>query len=123
MGLIYQGEKGSLRGLASDLSTASGRVGKNASKIIRDAGNAIAREAGQAAPRRTGALSRSMEVRTYGDGRSSVAGVIIAPTVRYSLFVEFGTSKMGPQPYFFPAVDRNVDAVAKALGNSFDDLI
>lgn len=123
MEITFKGEKGALRGLSDDLSTASGRVGKRASKAIRDTANKVAREAAQNAPVDTGELSESMEVRIFGDGRSTGITAVVAPLAWHSMWQEFGTSKMAPQPYFFPALDANADDFTKALADALDDAL
>ncbi|MBO0826211.1 MAG: HK97 gp10 family phage protein [Streptosporangiales bacterium] len=44
----------------------------------------------------------------------------IGPTANYGAYVEFGTSRMGPQPYMMPAADRRepelTDAIAVLVG-------
>lgn len=54
---------------------------------------------------------------------STVSGYTgeVGPTVEYAPFVEYGTSRMGPQPFMGPALEKNVapfiDGVADAAGD------
>lgn len=55
----------------------------------------MVKEAKLEAPVDTGALKQAIH---YG---KSSDGIYIESTMKYSSFVEFGTSKQKPQPYFF----------------------
>jgi HK97 gp10 family phage protein len=122
MKLEFSGD-GGLRSLSSDLNTAHRRVGAKASKAVKDAAAKVARDARAAAPVDTGTLRDSMEVRVFGDGRSGGITAVVAPTANHSIFVEFGTVKMSPQPFFFPALDANVDDFTRALADALDDAL
>jgi hypothetical protein len=39
----------------------------------------------------------------------------VGPTVDYGMFVEAGTSRMGPQPYMRPAFDRRAPILEQIL--------
>ena len=123
MRIVYKGEKGSLRGLESDLNRAGGRVGARAAKAIRSGTSRVHRDARAAAPVDSGELRDSIDARIFGDGRrGSVTGVVGA-AARHSLFVEFGTSKMAPQPYLGPALAANADAFVAAVERIAEDLL
>lgn len=43
---------------------------------------------------------------------------IVGTNVEYAPYVEFGTSKMGAQPYLFPALELERDNVAKDIADA-----
>ena len=70
------------------------------------------------APVDTGALRKSIRVEKKGELQFSVVagdGGVINPRtgreVDYAGFVEFGTSRMSPQPYMQPALEKNRDEI------------
>lgn len=123
MKIVFQGGKGSLRGLSADMSSAGRRVGSGASKVIRSGAKRIERDARQAAPVDTGELRGSIVTTFSGDGRAGVASASIGPTARHGLFVEFGTSDTPAQPFLFPALDRHADDVTRDLAALIDDAL
>ena len=67
---------------------------------------------GQAPASDTGNLVRNIAVKM--ESRDQVAVVSSAP---YSQFLEFGTSKMLPRPFLFPATQRSKKKIAMAIFN------
>ena len=67
---------------------------------------------GQAPASDTGNLVRNIAVKM--ESRDQVAVVSSAP---YSQFLEFGTSKMLPRPFLFPATQRSKKKLAMAIFN------
>lgn len=75
------------------------------------------RDAQSLCPVDTGFL-RSSITREVADLGLRIVGET-GPTAHYGRYVEEGTSRMGPQPYMTPAMDRNIgqlDALAMHLG-------
>ena len=58
----------------------------------------------------TGNLRASIASEVRTDVKSAVQG-IVGSNVEYAPFQEFGTSKMGAQPYLQPAIDANRAAI------------
>lgn len=108
----------SLQKLAHTIEGSGARLGAEAARVIRDGGQRIGREAAAAAPRRSGALASSIEVSFTGSGRGGTMSASITPKERYAPFVEFGTYKDAPQPFLFPAFERNQDAIIRQLGDA-----
>ena len=67
---------------------------------------------GQSPASDTGNLVRNIAVKM--ESRDQVAVVSSAP---YSQFLEFGTSKMLPRPFLFPATQRSKKKIAMAIFN------
>ncbi len=103
--------------LAEDMAAASGLINPIAVGVQQKYGGLIVREAVRRAPRRTGALKRSIRITDAGEaGALGLVGVAIeADTTRetgrsYAGFVEFGTSRMQAQPFMRPALRKYAKA-------------
>lgn len=86
------------------------------SAVVKKTAFDIETEAKALCPVDTGALSRSILAEV---GEFSAT---IAPHTDYDAYVEFGTFKMGAQPYMRPAADKlepqfvaAIDAIVKAM--------
>lgn len=102
-------EAGEVRAFAAELDNAADRVGELAQMVLRKTAADIKRDAQALAPVDTGALRNSITYRVQG------LEAEIGPTVHYGGFVEYGTSRMAPQPYLGPAMDRNLPIFEEAL--------
>lgn len=114
---------GELRALSLDLAAATGRVGALASAAIRKTALDIQADAQALAPVDTGNLRSSIGTDIAGDGRFGVIEAEIGPTADYGAYVEYGTSRMAPQPYLGPAFDRRAPGLEQALGRAVEDLL
>ena len=94
----------SIRKLTADLRLAGSISRQKVRTAIRKTCADTARDAKMIVPVDTGALRTSIgyETKTTAAGMEGEVG----PTQDYGLFVEMGTSRMGPQPYMRPAFDR-----------------
>lgn len=110
---------GDLEAFAAKLDQAGDVLVREAPKILGEVAKAIADDARELAPQGpTGDLKAS--VASHSEG---LTAVVEAP-IRYAIFVEYGTSKMAPQPFMTPALEAHEDeladkleaAVEKALG-------
>jgi HK97 gp10 family phage protein len=86
--------------LAAEFGAAGPRVVRKADVATRKVRDRAGDLAQANAPVRTGELRASREDFDEGDEHG------FAFTARHARFVEFGTSRMGPQPYVWPAADR-----------------
>lgn len=102
-------ETAGFKELAADLGDASFRVTAQAALVVAKTAHDIERDAKILAPVDTGFLKNSIS----SDIRALTA--IVGPTASYASYVEFGTSRMSPEPYMFPAAARHEDAFAKAI--------
>jgi HK97 gp10 family phage protein len=110
-------DSGGLRRLSADLGRLSARTVPAASAIVRKTAFAIEATAKANAPVDTGALRNSIST----DHRALSAEV--GPTVEYAIWVEGGTSRMAPQPFLGPAVDRHEPQFLAALGKLVDGVL
>jgi HK97 gp10 family phage protein len=98
-----------LRKLSADLGEADGKTTALASKVVAKVALDIEAAAKVAAPVDTGFLKNS--ISTTVEGLSAEVG----PTASYSMYVEYGTSRMRPQPFMGPAFDANVGKFEQAM--------
>ncbi|MGC0144938.1 HK97-gp10 family putative phage morphogenesis protein [Pseudactinotalea sp. Z1732] len=86
--------------LAADLRAAGSRAEPLARAAVAATATMLQAQAQGAAPVDTGFLRSS--ISTTNRGLEAEVG----PTAHYGIYQEMGTSRMGPQPYLFPALDR-----------------
>lgn len=113
-----------LRALAVDLTNAGAKAGKAAQPVVRKTTLDIERDAKILCPVDTGNLMGSIshsDLRTAG--QSGTIQAEVGPTANYGFYVEMGTSRMGPQPYMGPALDRNAGPFEDAMGQIIEGLL
>ena len=118
MKMTWLSGAGDLRGFAANLERSAGRVGAKAARVLRAGASRLEADASMSAPVDTGNLRTSIGTTITGDGRSGTITAEIGPTAHYGGYVELGTSRMRPQPYLFPAVERNEDSIIRALADT-----
>lgn len=102
-----------LHRLAADLTRAAGDVERQARVAVEKSTLDIEADAKNLAPVDTGNLRASIgHLYHYGDGAVESE---IGPTASYSSFVERGTSRMAPQPFMAPALERQTPAFLEAM--------
>lgn len=94
-----------LNELVSELRDEAVETPLRARHVIQIYAARVQATAKQFVPRNTGDLARSI-TRTTRLLREGAEGEV-GPTVRYGMFVEYGTSKMAPRAYLGPALDRH----------------
>jgi HK97 gp10 family phage protein len=102
--------------ISADLTNVGARTGRRAQLVFRKVVLDIEATAKNKAPVDTGNLKGSIghsDLRSVGTSGSMHAE--IGPTAEYGAFVEFGTSRMAPQPYMGPAADQHFPLFAQAV--------
>lgn len=89
-----------VRAMGADLARAGVGAQLKATQVVAKAAHDVEATAKTLAPVDTGALRNSISTSLRG------ASAEVGPTVNYAPYVEFGTSRMAPQPYMGPAADR-----------------
>lgn len=117
------GDASEFLGLAAQLERASGQVGAKAAAAVKKTAFDIEADAKALAPVDTGNLRGSISTDIIGDGRFGSIEAEIGPTAEYGAFVEYGTSRMGPQPYMRPAFERREPGLTAALDQIGEDLL
>lgn len=97
--------------LGRELGAAGNRVVERTRVVVAKAGHDTVADAQQRAPVDTGHLRNSIGVDIDPDGLGFEAG----PIANYGHYVEFGTTRMSPQPYLMPAFDRVLPGTFAAL--------
>lgn len=100
--------------LAGLWQSAPDRAAKLARTAVIKSGADLQRIAKRSAPVDTGNLRNSITRTTTSRGDEITTEV--GPTVNYGRFVEYGTSRMRPQPYMMPAADAVEPGFIKAMG-------
>lgn len=98
-----------LRSLETALKAGAEKVEDLVPRVVAKVAFDIEASAKAGAPVDTGNLKNS--ISTDVDGLTAEIG----PTASYAMYVEYGTSRMRPQPFMGPAVDANIGNFEKAL--------
>lgn len=102
--------------LASSFTQSGANIGKLAQVVVRKTALDIERNAKAIAPVDTGNLKSSIgrsDLRTVG--QSGALEAEIGPTANYAPYVEFGTSRHGPQAFMGPSLDRMAGPFEEAM--------
>ena len=104
------------RRFASDLARVAAGLPSRADKATERVAQRALATARAAAPVETGELRSGLKVTRHGDGMA------VEVTNYYATFQEFGTSKMAPNPFIGPAVDRHGPELYKEIEGLADDI-
>ena len=98
---------------AEDLRESADTLTRRASQVVRKAALDTMADAKTLAPVDTGNLRNSITT----DARQGDLVAVVEATASYSAYIDWGTSKMRPQPFMRPAQDRNtgpfIDAISQ----------
>lgn len=115
-----------LNQLVATLDGRTASMDSRTSLIVRKAAFDVERIAKLLVPVDTGFLKNSIHTMVQTNSFHTFGGAIVAEVVagaEYAGFVEHGTSRMAPQPYMQPALDRvspGFLAALTAIGNPLD---
>jgi len=111
-----------LKELEEKLSNLEEKLSRALNEALEEIAEKISDDAKNFAPVDTGALRKSIRTEKKGKLQVSVVagggGVINPKTGRevdYAGYVEFGTSRMAPQPYMQPALEKNKDEILQIV--------
>ncbi len=88
---------------------------------LRAGGRVIVKDAKQRVPVDSGTLKKSIVVVTGRSKEGALMFVTTKSSAFYSHLIEFGTSKMRPQPFLRPAFDNTQEEVIQAIGDKLAD--
>lgn len=110
---------GEVEQLAARMEASRRMIGQRAARVVRRSAAQVEALSKQNAPVDTGNLRNSITTIMQGDGRFATMQASIGPTAHYGGYVEYGTSRMAPQPYLGPALDAvkpEFEAAMRELG-------
>lgn len=106
-----------VRDLERDIAATADRVDREAPEVTSKVAREVFDKAKAAAPVETGELAGSIYMRSEDGGKA----VRIGSDLKQGFFTEFGTSKMSPRPWLYPAEGdvprRMTDLLAKLGGH------
>ena len=102
---------------AADLNAWTDTLARRASQVVRKAALDTMADAKTLAPVDTGNLRNSITT----DARQGDLVAVVEATASYSAYIEWGTSKMQPQPFMQPAQDRNTEPFMQALAQLIEE--
>lgn len=106
-----------LNRIAADLRKASVTAQYRAARVVAKAAFDVESTAKGFAPVDTGFLRSSIGVDLNG------TSAVIGPTAEYAPYVEFGTSRMAPQAFMGPALDRVSPSFVAAIEQLGGDVL
>lgn len=106
-----------LRELAFDLGKAGFKATATATRAVRKTAMDIEATAKTLAPVDTGNLQGSISSEIHA------LSAEIGPTAEYGFYVEYGTSRMAPQPYMGPALDQHAEGFVRAMESIADEIL
>jgi len=108
--------------LEEKLSNLDVKLSRALDEALKEIAEKIRDDAKGFVPVDTGALKKSIRIEKKGKLQVSIVaggGGVINPRtgreVDYASFVEFGTSRMSPQPYMQPALEKNRDEILRIV--------
>jgi len=111
-----------LKELEDKLSNLDKKLSKALDEALNEIAEKIRDDAKSFVPVDTGALRKSIRIEKKGKLQVSIVaggGGVINPRtgreVDYAGYVEFGTSRMNPQPYMQPALEKNRDEILRIV--------
>jgi HK97 gp10 family phage protein len=116
-------EFGELAKLDADLGVEAVRVGAKVSAVVRSSGEAAANTARQIVAVDEGDVRDSIDMRLMGDGRSTNMTAYVRAGTDHAFYLEYGTSKMAPQPYMRPALDREEPVFTAKMAALLGDVL
>ena len=91
------------------LENIAQRIAGGMGEIIAAGAQTVCDGAKSLCPVDTGTLRDSISMSASG------SSAVVSANTDYAAYVEFGTSKMAPQPYLVPALVSSADAITNAM--------
>jgi HK97 gp10 family phage protein len=101
--------------LAASFTAGSQAAGEMANMVVRKTAHDIAADAKNLVPVDTGNLKSSIGTDATATGGGGNYEAVIGPAAAYGLFVEVGTSRMGPRLYMSGALDNQQPSFVQAM--------
>lgn len=108
--------------LENKLSNLDEKLSKALAEALDEISKKIRDDAKSFAPVDTGSLRKSIRTEKKGNLEASIiagGGGLVNPRtgreVDYAGYVEYGTSRMSPQPYMQPALEKNMNEILQIV--------
>ncbi len=112
-----------LRNLGVQLGTVPKVAGQLAKVVVNKTAKDIESTAKQLAPVDTGFLRSGIKTSDLRNVTQDSPTAEVQATASYSPYLEFGTSRMAPQPFMRPAVDKHSDAFEQAMAQIIEKAV
>jgi len=106
--------------IAEKFKSIGKRVYTQQEQAVMQAGMVVERDAKINAPVDTGRLRNSIATRLSESSSNNISAEV-GTNVQYAKSVEYGTSRMGAQPYLYPALENNKQKILKMLAKAFKE--
>lgn len=104
-----------LSNLGVQLGTVPKVAGQLAKVVVKKTAKDIESTAKQLAPVDTGFLRGAISTSDLRNVTQDSPSAEVRASASYSTYLEFGTSRMAPQPFMGPAADKHSDAFEQAM--------
>lgn len=112
-----------LRALSVELGTVPKVAGKLAKTVVKKTAKDIESTAKTLAPVDTGFLRSSIGTSDLRNVTQDSPTAEVVASASYSPYLEFGTSRMAPQPFMRPAADKHADAFEQAMAQIIEKAV
>lgn len=109
-----------LRNLGVELGTVPKVASQLAKVVVKKTAKDIEGTAKKLAPVDTGFLRSGIKTSDLRKVSQDTPAAEVVASASYSTYLEFGTSRMAPQPFMRPAVDKHADAFEQAMAQIID---
>ena len=106
--------------LADKFKSIGKQVYTQQEQAVMQAGMLVERDAKINVPVDTGRLRSSIATRLSESSSNNISAEV-GTNVQYAKSVEYGTSRMGAQPYLYPALENNKQKILKMLAKAFKE--
>jgi HK97 gp10 family phage protein len=108
------------KALADKFKSIGKQVYTQQEQAVMQAGMLVERDAKINVPVDTGRLRSSIATRLSESSSNNISAEV-GTNVQYAKSVEYGTSRMGAQPYLYPALENNKQKILKMLAKAFKE--
>lgn len=112
-----------LRNLSVELGTVPKVVGQLAKTVVKKTAKDIESTAKTLAPVDTGFLRSGIKTTDLRNVSQESPSAEVVASASYSPYLEFGTSRMAPQPFMRPAADKHADAFEQAMAQIIEKAV
>lgn len=112
-----------LRNLSVELGDVPKVVGQLTKVVVKKTAKDIESTAKTLAPVATGFLRSGIKTSDLRNVSQESPSAEVVASASYSPYLEFGTSRMAPQPFMRPAADKHADAFEQAMAQIIEKAV